>query len=338
LGILQDFLRVFSGSALYLVEEAIRYASHGARQVEEIMCCTCFVVGSPWRVCRLVSSIATICLAAILVTACVNRPALLHELIDARRLASAMHVEFTKASEAANRAVMAATDEASAAAADEARRARGVVAQHLAALAPLVTALAFPEDVKHLDAIKARFDEYQKLDDEILALAVENSNVKAQRLAFGPSRQASEAFRTSVEAVVRSAGTEKCSAESLAARAAAAVLEIEVLQPPHIAESEDAAMTRMEEQMARSDAEARKALEQLKALLPGSAGAVAAAGAALDRFMTINAELVKLSRRNSNVRSLALTLGRKRVVAAQCDDQLRALEESLATHEFSATR
>jgi hypothetical protein len=302
------------------------------------MCCTCFVVGSPWRVCRLVSGIATICLAAILVTACVNRPALLHELIDARRLASEMHVEFTKASEAANRAVMAATDEASAAAADEARRARGLVAQHVTALEPLVKALAFPEDVKHLDAIKVGFGEYQQLDDEILALAVENTNVKAQRLAFGPSRQAFEAFRTSLEAVVKPAGKDTCPAEAQAARAAAAVLEIEVLQPPHIAESEDAAMTRMEAQMARSDAEARKALEQLKALLPGSASAVAAAGAALDRFMTINGELVKLSRRNSNVRSLALTLGRKRSVAAQCDDQLRALAESLATHELGGTR
>ena len=45
-----------------------------------------------------------------------------------------------------------------------------------------------------------------------------------------------------------------------------------------------------------------------------------------------------LSRRNSEVRSQALSLGRKRTVIAVCDDQLRALEEALAGHEIRATR
>ena len=54
--------------------------------------------------------------------------------------------------------------------------------------------------------------------------------------------------------------------------------------------------------------------------------------------MAIHAEIVTLSRRNSNVRSLALSLGRKRTVTAECEDALRALEQALATHEFTATR
>ena len=74
---------------------------------------------------------------------------------------------------------------------------------------------------------------------------------------------------------------------------------------------------------------ARAAVDELKA---------AEAGAALDRFMGINDEIVTLSRRNSNVRSLALSLGRKRVVTAECEDDLRALEQALAKHEFTATR
>ncbi len=92
-------------------------------------------------------------------------------------------------------------------------------------------------------------------------------------------------------------------------------------------------MTRMEEQMAASEAAARKGLEQIKSLLPPDASPhLTAAVAALDRFKTINADLIKLSRQNSDVRSLALTLGRKRVLTAQCDDQLRGLQEALATH------
>ena len=45
-----------------------------------------------------------------------------------------------------------------------------------------------------------------------------------------------------------------------------------------------------------------------------------------------------LSRRNSNVRSLALSLGRKRAVTAECDDVLLALQDTLSKHDFKATR
>lgn len=47
---------------------------------------------------------------------------------------------------------------------------------------------------------------------------------------------------------------------------------------------------------------------------------------------------VKLSRRNSDVRSLALSLGRKRTVMAVCEDQLRTLDDALAKHQFTAAR
>ena len=91
--------------------------------------------------------------------------------------------------------------------------------------------------------------------------------------------------------------------------------------------------------MAASEAAARAGLDTLKALLPPTAGTpLAAAADALDRFKVINAELVTLSRRNSNVRSLALSLGRKRTVTAECDALLVALEEALAKHDFTATR
>jgi len=175
---------------------------------------------------------------------------------------------------------------------------------------------------------------------EILPLAVENSNVKAQRLSFGPSRDAANAFRASLEAAAKMASpADAARVDALAARAIASILEIQVLQAPHIAESEDAAMTRMEEQMATSEVSARRGVGQMKLLLPPQAGPdLNAANAALDRFIAINADIIKLSRRNSNVRSLALTLGRKRALTAQCDDQLRGLQEALAKHAMNATR
>jgi hypothetical protein len=95
----------------------------------------------------------------------------------------------------------------------------------------------------------------------------------------------------------------------------------------------------MEQQMAALDAAAGTDLERLKTLLPSQAGRqLTTAAEALDRFRAINIDIISLSRRNSNVRSLALTLGRKRTVIAQCDDQLRGLRETLSKHATNATR
>jgi hypothetical protein len=264
---------------------------------------------------------------------CVNPQAQLIQLLEARRLASELHVEFTKATEAANRAVMADTDEASAAAADEARRAREIVERDVQALHSLLQSVGYGADLKGLEAFNERFEEYRRLDDEILPLAVENTNLKAQRLSFGPGREAAEAFRTALDASARVSATGSCCTEAIAARARTALLEIQVLQAPHIAESDDAAMTRIEAQMASLAEAARQALQELRAGPERTA-----AMAALDRFLATNQEIVALSRRNSNVRSLALSLGRKRTVAAECEDRLRALEQALAKHEFTATR
>ena len=272
---------------------------------------------------------------------CVGPQAQLTGVIEARRLESQIHVEFTKASDAANRAVMSDTDEASSAAAEEARRARQTVERDVQALQSVLMSLGYSADLEALEGFTSRFDEYRRVDDEILALAVENSNLKAQRLSFGPAQEAAETFRASLDAAVRAANTVKgsCCAEALAARARTGVLEIQVLQAPHIAEPDGAAMTRMEAQMTASAEAARRALGQLNRDLGAAAGTrLAAAAAALDRFMATNQEILTLSRRNSDVRSLALSLGRKRTLTAECEDRLRALEEALDKHEFTATR
>ena len=235
---------------------------------------------------------------------------------------------------------MADTDEASRAAADEARGGRQAMERDVEALRPLLQSLGYREDLGHLDGFISRYEEYRRLDDEILPLAVENTNLKAQRLSFGPAQQAAAEFRKSIDAAVHPTATKNtCCAAAAAERARAAMLEIQVLQAPHIAEPEDEPMTRMEGEMAASATVARKALQELKSLLPPAAAPqLAAASAALDRFMAIHSEIITLSRRNTNVRSLALSLGRKRTITAACDEQLRVLEEALAKHSFTATR
>jgi hypothetical protein len=54
-----------------------------------------------------------------------------------------------------------------------------------------------------------------------------------------------------------------------------------------------------------------------------------AAWASYKDFQTLNAAIVELSRRNSNIRSFALSLGQKRKMTAQCQDGLTALQETV---------
>ena len=236
---------------------------------------------------RPVAGLLIVGVAACLVPACGGgATAALTRLLEARRLASEMHVEFIQASEASNRAVMATSEDTSASAVAESKRARDTVDRNIVALKPLLESLGYRDDVRYLDGFTTRFEEYKRLDDEIVSLAVEGTNVKAQRLSFGPAQEAADAFRKALEAAASHATSNKDRVDALAGKARAAVLEIQVMHAPHIAEADDAPMTRMEEHMAAAVAAARNALKELQAALPPDAGSqLAAANNALDRFL-----------------------------------------------------
>ena len=259
---------------------------------------------------------------------------------EAHRIASRLRVEFSHAADASNRAVMADTDEASRAAAHDAEQATQAVDKDTDALRQVLEHLSDRDEAELMDKFKARWVQYKALDADILPLAVENTNIKAQRLAFGPAQDAVTAYRQLVDAAAKMAApANAAAADAAAARGSAAVLDIQVVEARHIAESDETAMTRMEAAMTSSQDAARKALESLTRLAPGGAAALlAGASAALDKLIAANTEIVTLSRRNSNVRSLALSLGKKRAVTAECDDLLQALEDSLAKHHYAATR
>jgi hypothetical protein len=277
--------------------------------------------------------------AVIAATGC-RAQAVLTQQVEARRLASDLQVQFSNAVDASNRAVMTDADEDAKAAVRQAEQATERVQRDAGDLRTVLMSMGYSQELALLDAFTKCFGDYRTVDAEILPLAVENTNAKAQRLSFGPAAQAVTELRTALDTVVKTAPPDAAvRIELLATRTVAGVLEIQALHAPHIAEPEDEAMTRMEQKMAASEQQARTALGQLRAVVPAaSRSQVDAAAAALDRFSAIHREIITLSRRNSEVRSLALSLGRKRMVTAQCDDQLRALQESLAKHSVGATR
>ena len=266
-------------------------------------------------------------------------PALV-ELTEARAEAADLRVQFSKAADAANRAVMADTDEASIAYAREADQTKAAIRAEVASLGGHLRGLGYTAEIKTLDEFGDHFSQYEALDRGILELAVENTNLKAQRLSFGPAREAADAFRDGLGVVAAStAPKERCRVDALVAKAVIAVREVQVLQAPHIAESDDAAMSRLEAQITALQATAREAVHELPEIVdPKMLAQVDIAVAALGRFEDVTKEIVRLSRRNSNVRSLELSLRQKPAVTAACDESLRAIQDALAKKAFTATR
>jgi hypothetical protein len=259
------------------------------------------------------------------------------QLLEARRLAADLHVQFIKASNASDRAVLADTDEASVEFAKQAQSATQSVRTGVSELGTLLQRIGYADEARLVDEFSKRFDDYAKVDKDVLALAVENTNLKAQRLSFGPVREAADAFRDALDGVARSApARDRARVEATTERALLAVRDIQVLQAPHIAEADDVAMSRLEKEMAAREVAAREALKSLGGVSPKET--LDASSAALDKFDKLSTELVALSRRNTNVKSLALSLKPKPALTAACDASLVALEEALAKRGFAGTR
>ena len=262
------------------------------------------------------------------------------QLAEARRLTDDLRVQLAKASDASDRAVMADTDEESVAFARQAEQAAGAIESRSATLSARLQSLGYAPELRALQDFTDRFGAYRRLDHDVLDLAVQNTNLKAQRLSFGPVRETADGYRDALQSAAQLAPSkDRCRVDALVARAELAVREIQILQAPHIAEPDEAAMTKIENQMTERLAAARDALESLGA---GASAPMArqldAARAALERFDKLSAELVALSRRNSNVRSLALALRRAPQLVAACDGSLASLQEALTKEGSTGTR
>jgi hypothetical protein len=285
---------------------------------------------------RTIALILTLLLA---VTGC-NVNAALEHVLEARRLSADLQVQFTKAANASNLAVMADTDTASVKYAEDARQRSAAARTDVNTLRPILEQLKFADELRILDDFQKQFEEYQKLDQNVLALAVENTNLKAQRLSFTEADQAVDALVAALSSLEPTNDSkEGWRVRALAASVVAAARHIQALQAPHIAESEEAAMTHLEAEMKQAEDTARRDLKILAAdTTSASKSKVAAASAALDTLLEVNRQIVDLSRRNTNVRSLALSLTQKPALIAACEERLQALQAALAKHGYTGKR
>jgi heme exporter protein D len=247
-------------------------------------------------------------------------------------LVDQMGSAIARAGEAERSAVLATTDEASQAFAEQARAGLGEVEVALGQLGGLAGKGSPEREKEQLARFAKAFQELKQGDEEVLRLAVQNTNLKAYALAFGPAAQALSELEAPLARLAEQASGSidghQVVLHALGARVAA--LHVQALLAPHIAEESDAAMDRMEATLKAELARARQELSALVSLpsLKGSAE-VATAAAALDRYAGLEARILALSRENTNVRSLALTLNQERKTMAVALEAQAALKQAI---------
>jgi len=209
---------------------------------------------------------------------------------------------------------------------------RGASLALFLASAPLLAPAGMERERALLEAFARDFARLRKVDEEILALAVKNTNVKAYALAYGPVAEHLEALDAALSRLGEQGarGPEAMATCRLAAGARIAALRLRVLLPPHIAEESPEKMDRLEAAMAAEERQATLDLEQLAAR-PSLAGDpdLALARARLASFLELKARILALSRENTNVASLALSLNQQRKAMAVCVEALGALQQAV---------
>ena len=257
------------------------------------------------------------------------------------RLVSEMRVKLNASVEAEKSAVLADTDEASRAYADQALQFSDAVEKARGELGVLIEAEKMGKEVDLFREFTACWERFRQIDQELLPLTVLNTNLKAYELSFDSAQKAVNQMEESLNALMKSGAPndKSCAITRLAMRSLVAVLKIHALQSPHIAESHQEKMDEIETTMRTQNALVNESLDALSFLMnPKSKPLIDAANAAYAEFWRINTEVMNLSRQNSNVRSLALSLGQKRNTTVQCQDALAALETAIQSKVYKATR
>jgi hypothetical protein len=257
------------------------------------------------------------------------------------RLVSEMQVNLNASVEAEKSAVLADTDDASIVYADQARELSAAVEEARLELEVLIEAEKMGREVDILREFSACWERFLQIDQELLPLSVLNTNLKAYDLSYGSAGKALKQLEQALNVLMSSkvSKDKTCEIARLSLRTLSAALKIHALQSPHIAESREEKMDEIETSIQTENALINQSLDALSVLLnPADKPLLEAAKSAYMEFWMINTEVVKLSRQNSNVRSLALSLGQKRKATVQCQDVLAALEEAIQSKAYKATR
>lgn len=262
-------------------------------------------------------------------------------IVKKTEILSQMRIDLHKSIEMEKNAVMAQTDVESQELADQSLAASAAIEKNFKLLRALIDATSLQDEEKFALEFNTCWTEFRKLDQVILDLAVQNTNLKATDLSHAKGAEAMRRFESSLEDVLRlNPGIPNQGRVAIPLwRATAAGLHIFNLHSSHIAEINDEKMSQIETEMQAEGEKVSKYLDELSGIVgKESQDTVVQAKSAFSEFMAVTANVIKLSRQNSNIKSLELSLGRKRKVAAQCEEILAAFQETVHDRPFKAAK
>ena len=262
-------------------------------------------------------------------------------IIEKKEILSQIRINLLKSVEMEKDAVMALTDEESQGFADQSSVASSAVEQNLRQLHSLIDASSLQDEKKLIVEFDGCWMELRKLDQTILELAVQNTNLKAASLSREKGAEAIGRFEHALKEICQftTRTPNEGRVEKSIFQAITDGLKIHTLHSPHIAEASDAKMDQIEAEMKIYEKEVLKSLDELAEITGEDCReSLSQAKTAFSDFMDVTVTVIKLSRQNSNIKSLELSLGRKRKVTAQCDEVLAAFQETVQGRTFKATR
>jgi hypothetical protein len=247
-------------------------------------------------------------------------------------LLSTLRIHLLEAIEAEKNAVLAITDEASEAFAAQARQAVGRVEGSRKEIESIIHREKLPRETEMINDFNSCWSQYKRLDETILGLAIQNTNLKAQRISATQGAQELEHFEKSLKDIIHRStqGSQYIKIVMLSYEALTASLKVFALHKPHIEEADDQAMDKIEQRIKSYDESARKALRRLHGIAGLSDDEdLKAAETAYERFMNLTEEVLKLSRMNTNIKSADLSLGTIRLISSQCLEILANLQKTV---------
>lgn len=247
-------------------------------------------------------------------------------------LVNRIRLALASASEAEKSAVLAITDQDSQTFAGHARTAAAEAEKARRELGDLLKTGGTQGEKDLFNQFSELFVEFQRIDNNLLDLAVKNTNIKAYSLAFGPATAALNEMNAALSRLIAlNAGSKKEKQLMLLAYGTEiSGLRLQTLIPPYIAEESEQKMDELEALIAKEDKQIRRNLLELTALrnLNQSAN-LETAVSSYDRFNKIKPQILALSRENTNIKSLTISLNQKRKVMLLCQDTLNKLQQAI---------
>ncbi len=256
--------------------------------------------------------------------ACTEPPAMVRAQ-NKLELISTMQHDLLVAMEAEKSAVLATTDEESVTFATAWRNADGAVARAQAEVRRLVDIDARPTEKAALTKFDEAWGALVAIDSKLLELAVANTNLKASRLA---ATDGVTAVNQLVDALTEiEAATKDPAVLRELSGASVSALRIQALIPTHIASADDAEMSRLEQQARALSTGVADALGRAPQNTP--ANSRERGTEAWVRYQQVNAEIFRLSRLNTNVRSFDISVHEKRDAMIAAQNALAALKTAV---------